>query len=239
MRQVQYPLSNPAVAAGPIFADVASSSGYQASLSNYSWTHPGSTPLPQGGVVVTVGVFLTGTVTSVLYGGAAMVFVRADTNGLYRNEIWRLEGPQAGSQTVEVTLDASLTSIASAVTYFGVSQNLMVEAHNGANGSNSTPTASVTTLTAQAWVASGLATAKTTDHSVYGLQRERTDNTGALGTGAISDQGPVKVPAATSMSWDATGIGESWAVGVISLAPFVATEPPRQAFVNFQDPGLL
>jgi hypothetical protein len=228
----------PPITFGPIFLDVASSSLYQASLSSYSWTHPGAAVLENGGVLVAVAIFATGTVTAVTYGGTSMRFVRSDANGVYRSEIWRLETPAAGSQTVAVTLSLALTSIASAVTYFGVDQANMVDADAGDNGLNSTPTKSVTTIAESDWVVSALSTADTTNHPSDFTQQERVNKTGALGTGAISDRTDIRTPASTTMTWEAVGALDSWALSLVALRPPVTARQPRYGYVNYQDPGI-
>jgi hypothetical protein len=202
-----------------ILFDNSSSSGYEASLSTYSWAHVCAGPL--GGLIVNVSIFLTGKVTSITYGGVNMVFVRADTIGVYRNEVWSLPTPAQGSNTVVVTLNTSVTSIASASSYNNVDQFDIVESSNGATGSGiSTPSVTATTIDNNAWVASGLTTSNTS-MAVAGGATQRTNNTGALGTGAISDIGPVTPAGSRVMSWSAVGSLDSWVLDEVVLDPYI------------------
>lgn len=205
-------------AQGAIAFDAASSSGYEAALSSYNWNH--TCTGTNRGLLVNISIFVSGTVTALTYNGVAMTLVRSDTNGVYRNEIWRLENPASGTNSIAVTLSGSLTSIGSAVSYSGVDQTNMIEANAGANGSNSTPTQSVTTLTDNAWVTSGLSSANTSETSTS-PQTSRANNTGALGTGAMGDQGPVAPAAATTAAWSATGVAQSWALSVVAIKPYI------------------
>lgn len=200
---------------GPIHFDAASSSGYEAALSTYSWSH--TTTGTNRGLLVFVSIFASGTVTGITYNGVAMTFVRSDANGVSRSEVWRLENPASGSNTVAVTLSASLTSIASAVSYFGVNQVNMVEANAGTNGVAGTPSQAVTTVTNLDWVASGLSTANTSTSPTNGVQR--ANNSGALGSGVVDDLGPITPAASTTMTWAAQGALQSWALSVVAIAP--------------------
>lgn len=208
-------------AASNIAWDAASNSGYQASLSSYSWSHTCTgTNL---GLIVNVSIFATGTVSSITYNSVAMKFVRSDVIGVYRNEIWRLEAPATGSHTVAVTLSASLTSIAGADSYTNVNQTDMVEVHTGATGSTSTaPTATVTTVTDNSFVISGLTTSNGS-MTVAGGQTQRNNQSGALGTGAIADKGPITPVGSSTPSWSAVGALDSWALGVVVLEPVSGT----------------
>lgn len=206
-------------AAGTIQWDAASNSGYKASLSTYSWSHTvGAAAHP--GLLVNVSIFVTGTVTSVTYNSVSLQFVRADTIGVYRNEIWKLAAPATGAHNIVVTLNTSVTSIASADSYSGVDQTDIVESHTGATGSTSTaPTVSTTPLDYDSWLVSGLTTSDTS-MTVAGNATQRNNQTGALGTGAMSDVGPISPPVLTTMSWSAVGTLDSWALGVVVLDPY-------------------
>ena len=199
-----------------ILFDNASNSGYEAALSTYNWAH--ITGLSSMGLVVNVSIFATGTVSSITYGGVNLAFVRADSIGVYRNEIWILPNPAYGSNTLTVNLSTSLTSIASAASYGNVNPD-MVEASAGATGSGvSTPSVTLTTVNNYAWVVDGLSTSDTT-MTPAGGQTRRDNNTGALGTGAMGDIGPVTPVGSQATSWSAVTITDSWAIGAIALSP--------------------
>lgn len=199
-----------------IYWDAVSNSGYKASFSTYNWSH--TTTGVNRGLVVNVSLFLTGSVTSITYNSVNLQFIRQDTIGVYRNEIWVLYNPTVGTNTIAVTLNTSLTSIAGADSYTGVDTD-MVEVNTGTTGSGiSTPSLNVTTASDQAWVIDGLTTSNAA-MSVAGGQTQRNNQTGALGTGAIGDKGPITPTGSTTMSWSAVGVTDSWALGAIALNP--------------------
>lgn len=201
-----------------ILFDNSSSSGYEASLSTYSWSHTCGGALR--GLIVNVSIFLTGQVVSITYGGVNLVFEQANNIGVYRNEMWSLTGPPSGSNTIVVTLNTSVTSIASASSYTNVNQFDCVESSNGATGSGvSTPTVTATTVDNNAWVVSGLTTSNTS-MTVGGSATQRTNKTGALGTGAMSDFGPVTPAGTQNMTWSAVGTLDSWSLGEVVLDPY-------------------
>ncbi len=199
-----------------IYWDAASNSGYKASFSTYNWNH--TTTGTNRGLVVNVSLFLTGSVTSVTYNSVNLEFIRQDTIGVYRNEMWVLYNPTVGTNSIVVTLNTSLTSIAGADSYTGVDTD-MVEANTGTTGSGvSTPSLNLTTVSDQAWVVDGLTTSNAS-MSVSGGQTQRNNQTGALGTGAVGDKGPITPQGSTTMSWSAVTLTDSWALGALALNP--------------------
>lgn len=202
-----------------IYFDNASSSGYEASLSTYNWSH--TTGLSSRVLIVNVSIFATGSVSSITYNGVNLTFQRSDAVGVYTNEIWFLSDPAYGSHTVTVNLSGSLTSIASAMTYANVFQTAPIDADAGATGTGGTPTVNITTLADGAWVVDGISTINTTTTPASG-QTQREDNTGALGTGGTSDK-PKVTAGATSMSWGAVGVTDSWVLAAIALTPASAS----------------
>lgn len=207
----------PHLFSGPIFFDAASSSDYQASLSTYNWSHTFSGS--NRGCLVSVSIFATGSVSSIDVGGSAMNLVRSDVNGVYTNEVWKLVAPPAGTQTITVTLSASLTSIANASSWTGVDQTDIIEATNGANGSGTDATVSVTTLSNNTYVVASLSTADTAVTPISPL-RQRVNNTGALGTGAVGDSLIQVTAGAVTTAWTDIAALQSWAIGAVALKPF-------------------
>lgn len=212
-----------------IVFDAASSSGYEASLSTYNWSH--TCGLSARGLLVNVAVLATGSVSGITYSGVALAFVRADTSGVYRNEIWALEAPAAGAHSVTVTLSASLTSIASAASYGNIDQKNMVEATAGATGTGGTPTVAVVTNSPYAWTFTGLTTANATP-TPGSSQTQRANNSGALGTGAVADKGPIQPVASTAGNWSAVGSLDAWALGIVALNPWEDTGVLARAFAE-------
>src|SRR3972149_2716545 len=100
MSVIPFRVRFPYLFSGPVFFNNASSSGYQASLSTYNWSHTFSGS--NRGVIVNVSIFASGSVSSIDVGGSAMIFVRSDSNGVYKNEVWKLANPPSGAQTITV-----------------------------------------------------------------------------------------------------------------------------------------
>jgi len=203
--------------------DAASNSGYQVASSSYSWSHTVTNSNTNPGLIVNVSIFLTGTVTGITYNGTALQFVRSDTTGTIRNEIWQLSAPSTGTHTIAVTLSTPTTSFSGADSYTGVNQIDMVETNTGSTGGGSTtPSVTVTTVTNNSWVLSGLTTSDTTE-TVGGSATQRNNQTNTLGTGAISDYGPQVTAGNVTMSWSAVGSLNTWSMGVVVLQPYSGT----------------
>ena len=201
--------------------DADSTSGYEASLSTYGWSHvcAGDSRL----LVVGVSIFLSGTVTSITYNSVGLTFIRADAQGAYRSELWYLIKPALGSNTITVNLSVSLTSIAGATSLTGVDQNFPVTANNGANGTNNPASVSITTVKDNDWVIDTLATSLATAPTVGSGQAQRWNQSGALGSGTGSTKGPISPPAATTMQWTGLGVPDSWALSAAAIKAAVPT----------------
>lgn len=204
--------------------DAASSSGYEASLSTYNWTHTIANN-PNRILVVLVGIFATGSVTGITFNSLPLTFVRSDTSGVYRSEAWILFNPPVGAFSVAVTLSASLTSIANAQSYYYVNQGA-ISANNGSNGTGATASASVTTIRNNATVVGGLATAAASGVTSDTNQISRTINAGALGTAAGDDKGDVSPAGSATLQWTGLGVTDAWAVSLVALDP----EAPNPAW---------
>lgn len=202
---------------GTIVFDSAVSSGYEASLSTYNFNITIASQANRT-LVVGVAIFAAGTVTGITAGGVAMTFVRSDTNGVYRSELWRLFAPATGVVNVVVTLSTSLTSIANAQSYYNTDQTAL-DANNGGNGTNNPASASVTTVANYCTVVGNLATAKASGVTSASGQTSRTINQGALGTNASDDFGDVVPAGSKTLTWNGIGVVDSWAVSLISLRP--------------------
>ena len=102
-------------------------------------------------------------VHSVTYNGTNLTSLRrdeaADTGPAWvDSEIWYLANPSTGENTVAVTIvgTAAAGNADSVVSFTGVDQSTPFEANNGAVGTSTTPSVSVTTVTNNAWVFSSL-----------------------------------------------------------------------------------
>lgn len=211
--------------AGVVF-DTASSSKYEASLSTYSWTHNVFNASNRV-LVVSVSIFVTGSVSSITYNGVNLTQNVASTvtNGIYRSEQWYLIAPATGSNTVTVNLSSSLTSIANAASYYNVHQTTPIEATSTNTGTGNPASATVTTIANNSAVMANLVTPTSSGVKAGGSgQNSRDVNAGALGTSALDDKRPINPAGATTITWNGIGLTDTWAASVISLqVPAAAT----------------
>lgn len=126
----------------PVSFDAAATAS--SSASPFSWTHtPVGTP-----TTVVVGVAIREnltTVSGITYGGTAMVFVRADlVAAAVRNEVWILDNPPAGAQTITVTLVLAQQTASISVTVTGSATAGQPANHAGATGTSTAPSVTVT-----------------------------------------------------------------------------------------------
>lgn len=85
------------------------------------------------------------TVSSVTYGSQSLTLLRSDTNGAnVRTEIWNLTAPNFGTNTITVTFSASVNAVCGAITLLGVNQTSPFSANNGATGTSTSPSVSLT-----------------------------------------------------------------------------------------------
>jgi len=213
--------------------DAASNSGYQTAQSTYSWSHT----CTGSNRYLTVGVSMLSvggsSVSSITYNGVALSLIKAQASavGAVRAELWGLVAPATGSNTIAVTLSASLDSAAGAVSYTGVEQTTPYEAGNSATATNvgaADATVDVTTIADNDWGIDNVATDDTAI-TVGAGQTERNNVTGALGSGAMSTEGP-KTPAGTvTMGWTNVDALKTWAIVAAGLRPVGA---PASLFIG-------
>ena len=210
--------------------DSAATSGYKSSLSSYNFSITITAGNANRILFCGVGIFLTGSVTSIDAGGNAMAFVRADTNAAYRSEIWRLFAPPTGVVTITVTLNTSLTSVTNACSYYNSDQTTL-DANNGNNGTNTPASASVTTIADLCTIFGNLAAQTASGITSAAGQFSRTTSNGALGTDASDDFGDVSPAGSKTLTWNGLGTLDSWAVSLVSLRP---PQPPtdRQEWIT-------
>lgn len=209
----------PTIRIGPIFFDATSSSPYEASLTTYNWQHTvgqGSS----GILVIGVALLAAGTVSSITAGTKNAVFLRADSNGAYRSELWYVVNPDVGAQTITVNLSTSLTSIAGAISYFGVDQANPFEGTTGANGIGGSDTVNVITTDDLDTIVDVTSTL-TNPISVGSGQVQRVNTAGALGSIGMADRQWVTPPGTKTANWTGTGALEHWAITATALVPAV------------------
>ena len=132
--------------------------------------------------------------------------------------------PALGSNTVEVTLSAALDSIGAAVSFDGVRQSDSTEGANSATATNvgtADATVDVTTVADNDWCVDVVASSDTAI-SVGSGQTSRSNVTGALGSGAMSTEGPKSPAGAVTMSWADVGALATWSIVSVALRPVVA-----------------
>lgn len=168
------------------------------------------------------------SVTSIDVGGSAASLQRAKSSaaGAIRVEIWKLVAPPTGaSVTITVTLSTTLASAASATVFNNVDQSTPIEASNDATATNAgaaDATVDLTTISANAWVYDDVATSDTAI-TVGAGQLQRTNITGAAGSGASSTEAPVATPGSVTMSWTNVAALATWTIVAVALKPFVAS----------------
>lgn len=197
--------------------DAASASGYEAALNTYNWSHTTTTQANRT-LLVFVAVFASGTVSSVTYNSVNLTFVNADSNGVYRIECWRLFAPATGANSVVVTLSGSLTSIASAQTYYNSDQSAL-DASTTNNGTNTPASKALMTVADLCTVVGGLAAQTASGVTSATTQNNRTANQGALGTHRSDDFGDVTPAGSKTFTWNNLGALDSWAISLVSLRP--------------------
>lgn len=227
----------PLAAAAGIQFDAVSNSAYQTAQSTYSWAHTCT------GVnrYLTVGVSMLSvggaSVNSITYNSVALSLIKAQASavGAIRSELWGLVAPATGSNTIVVTLSASLDSASGAVSYTGVEQTTPYEAANSATATNvgaADATVNVTTVADNDWTFDNVATDDTAI-TVGAGQTSRNNVTGTLGSGAMSTEGP-KTPAGTvAMSWTNVDALKTWSTVAAALRPVAAGPIIFSAFGDF------
>jgi hypothetical protein len=212
---------------GPRYGS-ASISAYTVTSSSISFSH--NTAGTQNRLLlVAVHIFVTGSVSTITYNGVTMTFVRADTSGVYRTEIWKLHNPVLGDYTVAVTLSAALTAIASALSMWDCHQTEL-DGNAGNTGTNNPATGSITPIMDDCRVVAFLTTSDT-DVTFDPAALPCVIGTGALGTAAVAIEGVVYPKASTAVAWNGVGGLDTWLVSLASV------KTPAPAF--FVPPSVL
>lgn len=207
----------------------AANSGYTAATTSFS----GSASWSQSNRFLAVDVSMLGpgvTVSSMTYGGAActLIGVKSTVTSFGRVECWGIKqsdsgAPDAGSNTLAVTLSGSVAFAITWTAYSGVHQTSPTEVFNSAQATNvgaADATVSVTTVAVNDWVHGALVT---DDGSVTANQTSRNNVTGALGSGADEDTGPVASPGSTTISYTGVGALATWAIAGYAIRPTTAS----------------
>ena len=163
-------------------------------------------------------------VTGVTYNGVAMSLIAKvlsdSTRYVY---LYGLVAPATGSNNVVITTSSADTIIGGALSYTGVKQEA-AEASGTAAGASTHPQASVTTVTANAWVVGILAGSTNDDTTADSGTTFRASLTAARRK--LADSGvPIATPASTPLGMTYTSA--EWGCVVTSLAPTPETFIPK------------
>lgn len=154
-------------------------------------------------------------------------FVRTDTRNntmAARTELWYLANPTQTTANVVCTYANNGSDRVQAfnVLYLtGVEPGSAVDAHNGANGTGTAPSVSITTVTADAWIVdAGIGDADDLSWTVGSGQTQRSNRN--LGSGpnhtASSTVDGKASPGAETMDWSQPGGGD-WVLSAVALKP--------------------
>lgn len=220
-----------------VFDAATNSGGF--SGTGASWTHTCGT---FGSRYLVVGVCLVApsiTVTGITYNGVSMdfLFARTSVSTNLRVELWGLKIPDAGANTVLVTLSGSIgLVVAGAVSFFNVSQSSPTDGTNGNGAVNvgaADATVSLTTVADYDWVVD-VVSAIDGSITVGAGQTQRMNVVASGNSEAMSTKGPVHPAGSTTMYWTDIGALAEWVIACVALknAIPVATTPPVGVIVN-------
>ncbi len=176
-------------------------------------------------------------ITGITYGGQSLTKVRADEgadDASKRTEIWYLINPPLGTNTVEITYTGAISHFAAAcaISLLGVDQSDPVDAHAGATGSGITASATVTTLTDNAWVVDAVChLGNVLTASAGQASRSEQENLGSSSDAAgASTKGPVSPAGLVTMSWDSDA-AVGWAMSAVAFRSAVSVTLTPSAVV--------
>lgn len=206
--------------------DAASNSGYKTATASYSFDHTCS----GNDRYLTVGVEMLSvggsSVSGITYNGVALSLIKSQASvaGAVRVELWGLVAPAAGTHSVAVTLSAALDSAASAVSFFNAHQTVPYESASSATATNvgaADATVTVNTIADGDWTVDVVATDDAAI-TVGAGQTQRSNVTGALGSGAMSTEGAKTPAGSVTMSWTDVGALATWSIVAVALRQLYA-----------------
>jgi hypothetical protein len=204
----------------------ASNGGNNTASTTVSWSHTTGSGANR---IMIVGVSIrttTVSVSGITYGAQSLTFIRADTRSTnVRGELWYLVAPAIGTATITVTLTGAADAACGSSTYSGVSPTSPLDANAGTNGSSSTPSQSITVITANSMLVGQLAisgSSQTVSSEGTG-QTLLWDSVSLASTAASrarshgSREGP-DASGSQTLSWALSG-SANWAVSIVALKP--------------------
>lgn len=177
----------------------------------------------------------TGTVTAASFNGVALTRVSTGTtNSAMRSEQWYLKAPPVGTYTMSVTVTGNTDAIKlAASTFDGYDQTSPLDNNSSATASAGDPSASVTTLTANALVVATLSRFSTTAATSNRTKVYNDSVTSVLGASSFQ-----LATATGSYSDTYTGsAAQDWAMTIASYKPVSGT--PADLTVSVSDSSTL
>lgn len=203
--------------------DASSNSGYQASSSSYSWSHTNN------GNYLSVDVSRLSvpgtTVTGITYNGVSLTNIGTQASGTDAGNVsmWGLVAPATGTHTIAVTLSGVAISVGNAVSYSGVHQTSPTGGFNGATSVNvgaADAKVFITSVSGNCWIHDAVATTDTSvtaEDGGFGIN-SRNNVSGAGGSGANADTGPVPIGAIETLYTD-IGATQTWVIAGYVMRP--------------------
>lgn len=213
--------------------DTSVSSGAATSTSPLTFSHT----CTGSNLILFVGtlgpVSSTDDITSMTYNGAAMTKVtsiQAPSDRL--NGLWYLIAPATGAHNIIITFTGTFMQGMSA-SYTGVRQSVQPEAFNATStASNTALSASVTTLSNNAWLAGSFSEAQNSTFS-NGSNTTIRQSLAAAGH-AIADSNAAQTPQGSySLGFSNSGPSGALSAIVASMAPLGAALPTNGNFLAF------
>lgn len=179
-----------------------------------SWSHTVANE-PDRYLLVGVAIATSNvTATSVTFGGMDLTFLKAETNGNVRSELWGLVAPNVGTNTVTITFSGITDGEGTAVSFSGVSQTQPIEGKTSAIGTFSDPSITVLVLTDKSLVIDYVVS--TNNQLTAGAGQKQIANNSCVAGNGMSFKGPISPPENTTMSWTGNG---TWADVALALRP--------------------
>ena len=201
-----------------------SNSEFQGAVGNFEWDHGDTTSVSElfPGVAVGVSIFGSEIVTSISSGGKNFTFVRADTNGSYRSEIWCCTNiPTSAFTSITINLSGSADIVAGACCYLYLGG---VGANAGATGT-STPLAESSIIPTQLnSILFGNICINTTGSIAPTDQNFRWEGISSNNHGLGCDRGPIEVPGTQEFDFQTSGT-VTWALSAVELLDYVDNPP--------------
>jgi len=208
----------------PLFADtpVFDNNSTGNGTDDFSFSHTNNCTVNCGMVVVTCTSTGGGTsVSSVTYNSVAMTEL-GGVGGVFqvgvRTQLWQLNSPTSGTNSVAVAVTNSNEASAAAITYSNVNQSTAVGTPTTGGGSGSAPSIAVTSAVGEVVVDGVCSTDNVTFTAGAGQTKRAGLAVNNVSNGASEEAGAASV----TMSW--TNSVTDWAAIGVSLKPSAA--PP-------------